>query len=218
MRRANIIAVAIVLITLALSIAVYDRLPDKMVTHWGISGEPDGYMDKTVGLFLLPGMLAVFALLFAKIPDIDPLKKNIEKFRSYYENFIILIFLFLLNIQIMMIAWNMGYTMDIGILVSLWIALLFFYIGVMLKHAKKNWFIGIRTPWTMSSEAVWDKTHAQASKLFKATGIVILFGIFSAELTIILILGSVLVVGVYTTWFSYSEYKKEQKPKKKVEQ
>ncbi|MCD6528067.1 SdpI family protein [bacterium] len=100
------------------------------------------------------------------IPKIDPLKKNLEKFRNYFERFFILLFLFLFYLYLLTIFWNLGLRFYIGQAMIPALAILFYYCGVLLEKAKRNWFIGIRTPWTLSSDEVWDKTHQLGGRLF----------------------------------------------------
>ena len=90
-RKAEIIVVGIVILSFVVSIYFYPQLPEKMATHWNARGQVDGYMSKDWGLFLMPGVILLIALLFIAIPKIDPLKVNIEKFRKYYDGLIILI-------------------------------------------------------------------------------------------------------------------------------
>ncbi len=87
---------------------------------------------------------------------------------------------------------------------------LIFYIGILLENAKQNWFIGIRTPWTLSSEAVWEKTHRIGGKLFKAAGVITVLGIFIQRYAVHLIIGTLVLITLYTMLFSYLEYQKEQ--------
>jgi len=211
MRKATLIVLGIVTLTFLASSYFYPQVPDQMVSHWGFRGEPDGYMSRGWGLFLIPGMLAFFALLFVKIPGIDPLRKNIEKFRPYYDNFIIILFLFMLAVQALMILWNIGVQISFALVLPPLMALMFYYVGVLCSHAEKNWFIGIRTPWTMSSETVWDKTNKLGGKLFKISAVIILFSMVLPDLMALFILVPVMFTGVYTVWYSYSEYQKEQK-------
>ncbi len=211
MRKPTLAILAIVALAFLASGYFYPQVPNVMITHWGFQGEPDGYMSKEWGLFLIPSLLAVFALLFVKIPEIDPLKKNIEKFRPHYDNFIILLFLFLFAIQLVMILWNLGVQLSFALVLPPLMAMLFYYVGVLCAHAEKNWFIGIRTPWTMSSDAVWEKTNKLAGKLFKISAAIILLSMLLPELMVLFILGPVVFTGAYTVWYSYSEYQKERK-------
>jgi uncharacterized membrane protein len=88
---------------------------------------------------------------------------------------------------------------------------LFYYVGVVCEHSKRNWFIGIRTPWTLSSDRVWEKTHKIGGRLFKAAGVVALIGVFFQRHAVWFILIPVLSVAVYTILYSYLEYQREEK-------
>ncbi|MBU1730047.1 DUF1648 domain-containing protein, partial [Patescibacteria group bacterium] len=178
MRKSEIAILGIILLSLIVSIYFYPQMPEKIASHWNIQGQVDGYMSKFLGLFLMPIILIGFALLFVAIPRIDPLKANIEKFRRYYEGFIILLFLFLLSIHFQVILWNIGIKISPNVMFPIGLGLLFFYIGVLCENAKRNWFIGIRTPWTLSSEKVWEKTHKIGGKLFKIAGVIAFVGVF----------------------------------------
>jgi len=90
---------------------------------------------------------------------------------------------------------------------------LFFYIGMIMKHLKRNWFIGIRTPWTISSDKVWDKTHKLGGILFRISGVITIFGIFFKNYLLWFVLAPLLVSAVWLIVYSYLEYRKEQKKK-----
>lgn len=74
-----------------------------------------------------------------------------------------------------------------------------------------NWFIGIRTPWTLSNEKVWDKTHKVGGKMFKIAGVIALFGFFFRNYALFLTLVPVIFIVIYTFVYSYNEYQKETK-------
>jgi uncharacterized membrane protein len=150
-------------------------------------------------------------LLFMIIPRIDPRKSNIEKFRKYYDNFVLLIIVFLFYIYLLTIFWNMGFRFNMITLLSPAFAILFYYSGVLIENAKMNWFIGIRTPWTLSSEKVWDKTHKIGGKLFKIAGIIAIAGMLFPSYAIFFILVPMLSAAIYSVVFSYIEYQKETK-------
>lgn len=208
-KKAQIITIIIILISFAVGVYFYPQFPDKMASHWNIQGEVDGYISKFWGAFLMPIVSLGLFLLFLLIPRIDPLKRNIEKFRKYFDTFIVLIILFLFYVYLLTVFWNIGISFNMSRVILPAIGILFYYIGVLLKHAKRNWFIGIRTPWTLSSDNVWEKTHKLGSKLFKTAGVIALLGIFFQSLAIWLILVPVILVSVYTIFYSYFEYKKE---------
>jgi len=211
MKKTNIFILVVILISFIIGIYFYPKFPDKIASHWNVKGEVDGYIQKCWGLFLLPIILLGLWLLFLIIPKIDPLKHNIEKFRKYFDAFIVLIVLFLFYLYVLTIFWNLGKTFDMGRALVPAIGILFFYIGVLLKYAKRNWFIGIRTPWTLSSDIVWDKTHKLGAKLFKIAGVIAFLAIFFSKLAFWLVIIPIIFFAIYTVVYSYFEYKKEGK-------
>lgn len=211
MEKTTIFILLIILVSFAAGVYFYPKMPDQMAAHWNSQGQVDSYISKFWGLFIMPLVSLGILLLFLLIPKIDPLKKNIAKFRKYFDLFILLIVIFLLYIHSLSIAWNLGYRFDMGQMILPAIAILFFYIGILLKRAKRNWFIGIRTPWTLSNDIVWQKTHQLASRLFKLLAFVILLGLFFSKYLLWFILLPVIVVALYLIIYSYLEYQKQKK-------
>jgi uncharacterized membrane protein len=117
----------------------------------------------------------------------------------------------MLSIHFQVILWNIGIEISPNVIFPIGLGLLFFYIGILCENAKRNWFIGIRTPWTLSNDVVWAKTHKIGGKLFKIAGVVALFGIFFLNYTLFFILVPVILVAIYTVIYSYREYRKETK-------
>ncbi|MBU2416342.1 SdpI family protein [Patescibacteria group bacterium] len=211
MKKSEIIILAIVIVSFIVGIYFYPQMPEKMASHWNAQGQVDDYLSKFWGLFLMPIILIGLALLFVAIPRIDPLKENIEKFRKYYNRFIILFFVFMLFIHVWTICWNLGIKINSNIIFPIGLGFLIFYSGILCENAKRNWLIGIQTPWTLSSENVWDKTHKIGGKLFKIAGIVAFVGVFFQNYALFFILVPVILVGIYTVVYSYFEYQKEMK-------
>ena len=211
MRKINIIALGIILISFLLGIYLYPSMPEQMASHWNAQGEVDDYMSKFWALFLMPLMSLGLLLLFLVIPKIDPLKQNIEKFRKYFDGFIVLMLGFLFYVYLLTIFWNLELRFSMTQLMIPAMAALFYYCGILVENAKRNWFIGIRTPWTLSNEKVWEKTHKLGGKLFKAAAIIILFGIVLKGYALLFILVPVIFVSFYLIVYSYVEYQKEVK-------
>ncbi|MCX9024482.1 MAG: SdpI family protein [Candidatus Methanoperedens sp.] len=209
MRKSELIIFGIIILSFAVSIYYYPQMPEKVASHWNAEGQVNGYMSKFWGLFLMPVISVGLLLLFILIPRIDPLKSNIQEFRKYYDGFVVLIMVFLFYLHLLTIFWNLGYTFNIITFLSPAFALLFYYSGILIENAKRNWFIGIRTPWTLSSDKVWDKTHKIGGKLFKLAGILALFAIFFESYAILVIVVPVIMVSIYTVVYSYLEYQKE---------
>jgi len=210
----KLIRVAIIaglLITLILTIVIYPTVPDRVVSHWNAAGQADGFTSKIWGLGLIPLIMTGFVALLAVLPRIDPYKKNYEKFRDWYEGFILLFVFFMLAIQVQIILWSSGYQISPNLTFPFLIGTLFIYIGFLLSHVEQNWFVGIRTPWTLSSETVWKKTHEIGGKLFKIAGVIAFAGVLTGEYAMWFILVPALAVAVVTVVYSYFEYQKELK-------
>ena len=108
MKLIRLAIIAGLLITLILTLAIYPTVPDRVVSHWNAAGQADGSLPKFWGLGLIPIIMIAMVGLFTVLPRIDPYKKNYEKFRDYYEGFILLFVLFMLAIQVQIILWSIG--------------------------------------------------------------------------------------------------------------
>lgn len=209
MRKSQIIISGIVLLSFALSMYFYPQMPEKVASHWNAQGQVDGYLSKFWGLFLLPFILTGLAVLFVAVPKIDPLRANIEKFRGHYDGFVILLLIFMILVHLQVILWNVGIKISPNVTLPAGLGILFFYLGILCENTKRNWFIGIRTPWTLSSEEVWEKTHRIGSRLFKIAGVVAFAGIFFPNYALLFVLIPVILVAVYSIVYSYLEYRRE---------
>jgi len=200
-----------ILLSFLIAIYFYPQMPEKIASHWNSQGQVNGYMSKFWGLFLMPFISIALFLLFIIIPKIDPLKKNIEKFRKYFDLLIIFIFIFLFYIYTLTILWNLGITFNMTLAMVPALGILFYFVGIVTEKAKRNWFIGIRTPWTLSSDIVWNKTHKIGGKLFKIAALIAFSGLFFPKYAILLVIVPVILVALYTIVYSYFEYKKQKK-------
>jgi uncharacterized membrane protein len=210
MRRNEIIILAIIILSFVIGVYSYPQMPEKVASHWNAEGQVNGYLSKFWGVFLMPIISAGIFLFFIFIPGIDPLKSNIQQFRKHYDGFVVLIMVFLFYLYLLTIFWNSGHTFNMTVFLSPALAVLFYYSGVLIENAKRNWFIGIRTPWTLSSANVWDKTHKIGGKLFKIAGVVALLAIFFESFAVFFIVVPVILISIYTVAYSYFEYQKEK--------
>ncbi|MFH1957707.1 MAG: SdpI family protein [bacterium] len=205
-KKSEMVIFGIVLVSFAVSVYFYSQMPERIASHWNVHGQVDGYLSKSRGLFLMPCILIGLTLLFAAVPRLDP---HIEKFRKYYDGFIILFFVFMLSVHLQVILWNAGIRINPNMILPVGLGILFFYTGILCENTTRNRFIGIRTPWTLSSEKVWEKTHKVGGKLFRVAGVIALFGIFFSKYALFFILVPVIFTAVYAVIYSYREYQKE---------
>ena len=210
----DIAILAVILISFGIAVYFYPQMPEQMVSHWDIRGEVNGHMPKGWALYLMPGITVLMYLMFLLIPKIDPLKKNIEKFRTYFDWFILLMVVFLLYIYILTVAANLDYKFNMTTMILPAVGVLFFYIGFLVQHAERNWFIGIRTPWTLSNETVWKKTHALGGKLFKVAGILVFLSFLFQSAAFWIMIFTAIIAGLFPVIYSYFEYEKLKRNKR----
>jgi uncharacterized membrane protein len=208
-KTSTIISGVLIAIALAAGLVLYARLPDPMPSHWNAAGQVDGYTSKFWGVFLMPIITTVLVGFFLVIPQIDPLKANIAKFRGAFNWFIVAFVAYMLYIHALTLAASLGFQFNMTIMLLPVVGLLFIGIGYMMRQAKRNFFIGIRTPWTLSSETVWDETHKLGAKMFMFGGAVTIVSAFLGENGIWLMLATILVVAFVPIVYSYILWRRE---------
>ncbi len=212
-KTTSIIALTMIALAFLAGAVLWDQLPDQMASHWNANDQVDGYMSKFWGVFLLPLMTLGMFALFMAVPNIDPLKANIAQFRETFNVFILVIIAFMLYLYGLTLVWNLGYQ-DFNMSAAMlpFMGVLFIAIGFMLRKAKRNFFIGIRTPWTLSSDTVWDKTHQLGSILFMASGAFAIIGGFFGGMTAFWLMFVPLIgSSIFLVIYSYVLYRNEIK-------
>ncbi|MBN1645576.1 SdpI family protein [Candidatus Woesearchaeota archaeon] len=180
----------------------------RMITHWDASGNPNGYSSKFVGLYLMPVIILGIYLLFLAIPKIAVHKKSFEDFRQWFTLKLIMVFVLACIYAVSLVA-NMGLDVPVGPLIMILISVLFFYLGHIMKDMKQNYFMGIRTPWTLANETVWKKTHHLGGLLFKAFAIIFLLGaLVNKGYVFAIVIAFILLGVVFLVLYSYLEYRK----------
>lgn len=211
-KLAFLFSTLLIVILILAGVFLWNQLPEQMASHWNEKDEVNGYMGRFWGVFMLPLMMIGLSLLFFAIPLIDPLKANIAEFRPFFNTFIVVFNIYMAYIHILTLVWNLGYTnFGLGRMLLPAIGLLFVFIGFMIKKAKRNYFIGIRTPWTLANDKVWDETHKLGSKLFIAGGIVSLLGIIFPKQALVLLMVPIFASAFIPVVYSYFIFRREEK-------
>jgi uncharacterized membrane protein len=141
------------------------EFPDRIPMHWNIKGEVDRYEGKW-GVFLLPAIGLFIYLLLLIVPKIDPRKKNYDQFSGTYWNIRLAVGLMLCLLSFMILLASLGVAMNIGLWLMSGATCLFLFLGNMFGKLRSNYFLGIRTPWTLENETVWMRTHRLAGKIW----------------------------------------------------
>lgn len=208
----DLFSIAIIVLVLASAAYFYPLLPDRVITHWNGEGVADGWGSKSVLVVFMPLLIIGLYILFKFIPKMDPKKENYLKFDSVYHLFKLMIVAFMAIVYFISVFINLGYDLPISDIMIWLMGILFIVLGLLIRDVKQNWFMGIRTPWTLSNEEVWTKTHILAQKVFILGGVAFLFVPYMSTgyLPIVVIVVVVAIISI-SYGYSYWLYKKLEK-------
>lgn len=200
------LAGAVVALAAAVGLLAAPDLPAEMATHWNAAGEPDATLPKAIALALLPGLTAVLLGVLYALPDRTP--GEVASFRPTYDWFVVGLAATLSVVHVGVVAYNLGYCFQFVSLVLVAVAALLYAAGAVLERTRPNWIVGIRTPWTLASERVWERTHAVGAPLFKLTALSVLLGAVFPAYAMVLLFGPLLTTVVVTFVYSYWLYQR----------
>ncbi len=201
------IAYILVAANLLLSVVTYPMLPDRIIMHWGAGGVPDGYGSKLSGTLLMQLVQFFMLGIYVVIPRIDPQKK-VTMSTGYYKDIMNLMLAYFMFFNVLFITQNLGYDYNMTSFMMPGVGVLLFFLGDILGKAEPNWFVGMRTPWTLSNDEVWRSTHEKAGVLFKVCGAISVVGVLFPVYSIWLLVGSITVTAFYLVAVSYSEFQR----------
>ncbi|MCX8197921.1 MAG: SdpI family protein [Candidatus Micrarchaeota archaeon] len=216
----EILPISIILVIFAIALSaenmvITDERGELAGYWWAGSG---GTVSKTIGIYSIPMLTLLVYLVLLAIPKIEVYKHNIEEFADQFWGFkVVLVFVMgviyiatlLPNLPSGFVNWQ-NFNPIVIIIPS--ISLLFFYVGYMLNFTKRNYFIGVRTPWTLADEKIWEKTNKLAGKMFWICGVLALVSLFSpADLLLWLVLLPIVLIAIFASLYSLWEYKKAKK-------
>lgn len=185
-------------------------LPHAVVTtHWSLGGQPNGYSGKALGLFIMPALAAILSLAFAAITRIEPRRFNLASSVKFFHAAWFGLLAVMAVGQAMIVATALGYAPNVRSCLLIAVSLLFIVVGNYLGKTRSNFFVGIRTPWTLSSEFSWKKTHRLGGRLFIATAILTLVALLAAGaksgmLAFIVLLVATLLVCIVMSYIYWS--------------
>jgi uncharacterized membrane protein len=168
--RSEIPQLVLIAAMFVLATWAWARLPAQIPTHWNLQGEVDGRGNKFVGLLVLPLTVLGVYLLLILLPFFDPGRANYRNFAKTYNLLRLGFVAFMAMFYAATVAAAFGRHIDITSVAFLGTAVLLFVIGNVMGKIRPNWFVGVRTPWTLSSKLSWDKTHRLAGWLFLLMG------------------------------------------------
>ena len=208
--KKHVFPLGITLLTLIAWLIALPHLPATMPIHWGANGEANGFATKINAMILTVGIMVLIYFVIAFVPRIDPRKENYKYFSKTYNillNAVLLLFFF---VNMSTILQGLGYNVPMSYIAPIMAGLVFIIIGNYLQRVRSNYFMGIRTPWTLSNETVWKKTHRLSGKIFFIGGLLILISAFLPDgYKSVIMWGSIVLCVAVPYLYSYLAYKKE---------
>jgi uncharacterized membrane protein len=178
MTRWFYVAVALTLVAFGVSgyvyVFEYDRLPEQVPTHWNVHGEPDAFSPKEKILptfFLMPGVMVALLVLTPLLAWLSPVKFKVEAFRDTYGYVMMLVVALMGYLHVVILLASLGHQQYLNRLLFSGIFLFFALMGNVLGKVRRNFWMGVRTPWTLASDTVWIQTHRLAAWLFVVVGL-----------------------------------------------
>jgi uncharacterized membrane protein len=202
----------VVLVAAVVSLLVYPRLPPRVAMHWSLAGQPNGYSPTWLAVILLPLMILAMRGLAGVLPRIDPKGANYQRFAGTYWLILNGVMLFLGLVHLAVLGYGLGAPVRMDRLIPAGVGVLLMVVGNYLTRVQPNWFVGIRTPWTLSSESVWRRTHRVGGRIMAGGGALMVLAAFLPTGVYLAVLFTTLVlVSVVPLVLSYVWWKREPK-------
>ncbi len=206
-----LISLALILGGAAFGGAMYSRLPERVATHWNMHGVADGFGPRWELAFGVPVVLAGVMLLLALLPMMGPFRANFERFRVVYGRVCVTVAAAMVAIHVVIVLKGTGRAIDIGAAMAVICGVLFAVLGNWMGKLRRNLYVGIRTPWTIANDVVWERTHRVGGRIMMVCGAVIaaagLMGLRDTTCFIV-VMSSVGVLVAWSFVYSYVIYRR----------
>lgn len=179
--RSRWLGLAVVLALTGFVVWAWPQLPERMAVHWGASFRPDGWSSKGVGAALFPGLALAIWLGLPLLRTIDPKRENYARWQPTFWLVLNIVLLMLSAVEVAVIGYNLGWPVEMRQVILCLIGLTFVGLGNYLPKVRPNWFVGIRTPWSLSSDAVWRGTHRLGGRTMVLGGLIMVAAAFAPE-------------------------------------
>lgn len=208
MKKLLVYKLLIVLVMTIIWIYVYPMLPDIVPIHWGFDGKPDRMWSKLMSLIMFPAISLLLVILFYYLPRFDPKKENYAKFWEIWEIFQFSILWFFAYIYFLSIFITLNPEYNMSKFVLFWLWALFLVLWNYMWKIRQNYFVGIKLPWTLANEEVWNKTHRFGWKMFMLAWILFMINAFFLRQTFLISGLAIWAALIAPIVYSYMIFKK----------
>ena len=208
----DILILAVIAIQVIVAVYGLAVLPDTVPIHWGINGQADGYGSKWMGMLLYPllsiGIYALVRVLLVAGPHMEPQGDTLANLKLV-KTILAGIILFMLTIQMVTIAESLGVGFDMSLVIMLALSVLFIFLGNYMGKVRRNFWMGVRTPWSLANAVVWERTNRMGGWLFVAVGLIGIPSSFVPALRLWGILVPIVAATVFLYIYSYVCYRQQ---------
>lgn len=210
MRRPRALLVVVAAMFLA-GLAALPFIPSSIPMHWNAAGQPDGYGPPLLAVLLAPLIALAVVILMPIMPRLDPRQQSYPQFERSYQLIMGVLVGFFALIQVIQVGTGLGWPLSIPRLMMVGMGLMFALIGNELGRVQPNYFVGIRTPWTLASPEVWRRTHRVGGRLMAGAGaITLVLGlVMPGAAGFMLTIGLILLASLGSVAYSYTIWRQE---------
>jgi uncharacterized membrane protein len=202
----------IVGVMLAATLAAWSWLPDRIPSHWNIAGDVDGWIGRFPGAFLMPGLALATWLLVPLLRRLDPRRENYERFEGTFWLVVNGMVVFFAALHGLMLLAALGVAVDVTRWLLALLGVLLIVLGNVMPRIRSNWWMGVRTPWTLESERVWRDTHRLAGRTFMAAGVLALLAVpLPSEVGFWVMMAAVMLAALVPVAYSFILWRRERR-------
>lgn len=215
--KTELLPVSLIIISMLLAVYFFINFPNHVPIHWNLRGNIDGYSSRIFGAWFPPILMTALYGILLLLPQIDPKNSRYHEFRGAYHAIKNLIISFIFILYIFVGLAGLGYVLTFDVIIPVMLGILFLGIGYYSKDIKQNWTIGARTPWTLESVKVWDRTNHLMARIMMFCGCIIASAALPLPDTVrlgFIILPIVLLV-IVPLVYSYAIFQEEKTKKVK---
>ncbi|MGE5100819.1 MAG: SdpI family protein [Deltaproteobacteria bacterium] len=200
----------LIAVTAIVSAVAYPRLPETVPSHWNLRGQVNAWQSRGQAALLMPVLMLVLWGVMRGLPAIDPRRANYAKFQPTYDFMIGAVLTLVALIHFAVLGFALGLPISIHRVAPIALGLVLIAIGNQLPRARSNWWFGIRTPWTLSNERVWERTQRVGGYLMTvAGGVVIVSALVAGSMALFVIIACVAAFALGSTIYSYFAWRQE---------